>query len=57
MGELHKYTFLETAAPRRALGVDGEFDGNATFAGGSFMPSQSTTQAHESSSAFKASYL
>lgn len=30
----------------------GEFDGNAAFAGGGFMPSQSTTQAPESSSAF-----
>ncbi|CAN7075888.1 unnamed protein product [Brassica oleracea var. botrytis] len=31
----------------------GEFDGNAAFAGGGFMPSQATTQAPESSSAFK----
>ncbi|KAJ4886288.1 Replication protein A 32 kDa subunit B [Raphanus sativus] len=31
----------------------GEFDGNAAFAGGGFMPSQSTTQAPESSSAFR----
>ncbi|CAH8331850.1 unnamed protein product [Eruca vesicaria subsp. sativa] len=31
----------------------GEFDGNAAFAGGGFMPSQSTAQAPESSSAFK----
>ncbi|CAN7112953.1 unnamed protein product [Brassica rapa subsp. narinosa] len=29
----------------------GEFDGNAAFAGGGFMPSQATTQAPESSSA------
>lgn len=35
----------------------GEFDGNAAFAGGGFMPSQATTQAPESSSAFKVSYL
>ncbi|KAG2318273.1 hypothetical protein Bca4012_069359 [Brassica carinata] len=31
----------------------GEFDGNAAFAGGGFMPSQGNTQAPESSSAFK----
>ncbi|CAL9219361.1 unnamed protein product [Arabidopsis halleri] len=31
----------------------GEFDGNAAFAGGGFMPSQATTQAHDSSSSLK----
>jgi replication factor A2 len=31
----------------------GDFDGNAAFAGGGFMPSQATTQAHESSSSLK----
>ncbi|KAL1211444.1 Replication protein A 32 kDa subunit B [Cardamine amara subsp. amara] len=31
----------------------GEFDGNAAFAGGGFMPSQATTQAPDFSSAFK----
>ncbi|KAJ0244580.1 Replication protein A 32 kDa subunit B [Hirschfeldia incana] len=31
----------------------GDFDGNAAFAGGGFMPSQSTTQAPDSSSATK----
>ncbi|XP_010503399.1 PREDICTED: replication protein A 32 kDa subunit B [Camelina sativa] len=31
----------------------GEFDGNAAFAGGGFMPSQATTQANDSSSSLK----
>ncbi|KAG7629820.1 Nucleic acid-binding OB-fold [Arabidopsis suecica] len=31
----------------------GDFDGNAAFAGGGFMPSQATTQAHDSSSSLK----
>jgi hypothetical protein len=35
----------------------GDFDGNAAFAGGGFMPSQATTQAHESSSSLKVSSL